>query len=96
LLCDASKNTELLSLRLQLLVIGQPMKDFLLGFVADRARVVQDQVSRVDGLDLPIALLDERSYNFFRIVDVHLTAEGLQIKGLLRIALWNPRHIGKV
>src|SRR5215469_963566 len=88
LLRDAAEHSELLTLGLQLLEIGQPMEDFLLRLIADRARVVKNQVGLLDCLYLPIAFLDERSHDFFRVVDVHLTPEGFKVEGLLRV----PRH----
>ena len=57
LLRDASEHAESLSLRFELLEIGQAMKHLLLGLVADRAGVVQNQIRLLDGLDLPIPLL---------------------------------------
>jgi len=92
LLGHAAEDSELLALGLQLLVIGEAMKHLLLGLVADRAGVVEDQVGLLDGLDLAIALLDERADDFLGVVDIHLASEGFEVKGLLRV----PRHITQV
>ncbi len=84
---------------LHLLVIGEAIENFLLGLVADRAGVVENQIGLFDRLDLPIAFLHERPHDLFGVVDVHLAAESFEVERLLRIAwwslLWNPRHIGK-
>src|SRR5579862_3253622 len=88
LLRYAAEHSEFFSLRLQLLVIGQSMKNFLLRLIADRTGVVENQIRRFDRLDLLITFLDERSHDLFRVVNVHLAAESFEIKGLL----WNPRH----
>ena len=91
LLGYAAQHAELLALGLQFLEICQAMEYLLLGFVADGAGVVENQVGLLDSLDLAIALLDERADDFLGVMDVHLAAEGFQVKSLLRI----PRHIGK-
>jgi hypothetical protein len=96
LLRHAPQHAELLSLRLQLLEIGESMEYFLLRFVADRASVVKNQVSLLDGLHLPVSFLHQRSNDFFRVVDVHLAPEGFQVKSLLQISFRHPRHIKQV
>src|SRR5579872_1100647 len=88
LLRDAAQHSKLFSFGLQFLEIGQSMEDLLLGLVADRTGVVENQIRLVNGLDLLVAFLDERADDLFRVVDIHLTAKSLKIKGLLR----NPRH----
>src|SRR5262249_11650924 len=83
LLCDAAQHCELLALSLKLLVVVEAMKDFLLGLVANRAGVVEDQVGLFYSFNLPVALADESTYYLFRIVYVHLTPERLDVKGLI-------------
>ena len=56
LLRDAAEHAELLALFLQLLVVGEPVKDLLLGLVADGAGVVEHQAGLFDRLDLAVAL----------------------------------------
>src|ERR1700729_1808065 len=51
--CCATHPANRLALPLQLFVIGQPVEDFLLRLIANRAGVVQDQVRLLDRLDLP-------------------------------------------
>ena len=95
LLRDAPQHPKLLAFRLQLLEIGQAMEDLLLRLVANGAGVVQDEIGLLHSVDLAIALLQQRPNDLFRVVDVHLTTERLQIESLLRICLRNPRHIAK-
>ena len=78
------------------LVIGEAVEDFLFGFIADRASVVENEVGFFDGLDLAIAFLDERTDDLFGVVDVNLAAEGLEVERFLCVFFWNPRHIRKV
>src|SRR5271167_772680 len=59
------------------------MEDLLLCFIADRASVVEDEVGLFLALHLRVALRDERAHDFFRVVEVHLAAEGLDVKRLL-------------
>ena len=49
LLRHAAQHSETLALFLQLLVVGQAVKDFLLGFVANGTGVVEDQPGFFDG-----------------------------------------------
>ena len=49
-----------------------------------------------DRVHLSIAFLQQRADDFLGVVSVHLAAEGFEVKRFLRIALGNPRHIGKV
>src|ERR1035437_8389004 len=83
LLGDAAENGEALPFLMQLFEIGQPMKDLLLGLVADGAGVVEDQVRIFFAMHLRVALRDERAHDFFGVVEVHLAAEGLDVKRLL-------------
>ena len=62
------------------------MEDLLLGFVADRAGVVEDQ-SRVGlVLDAHVALMLERPNDLFRVMGVHLAAKRLDVEGLRHFA----------
>src|SRR6185369_15773854 len=96
LLRHASQHAKLLSLLLKFFVVVQAVERFLLGLVADRAGVVENQVGVFDCLDLLIPLRHERAYDFFRVMDVHLAAKCLEVKGLARLTLhtyckYNPR-----
>ena len=84
LLGDAAEHGKALPFLLQLLEVVQAMEDLLLGFIADRAGVVEDEVGLLFALHLRVALRDERADDFFRVVEVHLAAEGLDVKRLLR------------
>src|SRR5579864_9443395 len=90
LLSYAAQYSKFLSLALELLEIGEPMKDFLLGFVADRTGVIENQTGLLDRLNLAVAFLDESADHLFRVMDIHLTTEGFQVEGLL--IFQNPRH----
>jgi hypothetical protein len=83
LLGYATEYAKLLALRLQLFEIGQPMEDFLLGFVTNRARVIEDQVCLIDRFHLSITLMNQRADDFFRVVHVHLAPESFEVKGLV-------------
>lgn len=85
LLGHAAQHSKLLALFLQLLVVVQPVEDLLLGFITDGAGVVEDQAGFLYSLDLAVAFRDERAYDFFRVVRVHLAAKGFQVEGLGRL-----------
>ena len=70
-----------LALRIALELL-QPVKNFLFGLVANAARVVKHQLGVFECGDLEITLVDQRAHDFFRIVRVHLAAEGLDVEGL--------------
>src|SRR5690242_19759461 len=59
------------------------MKDLLLGFIANRAGVVQHQVSRFDTFYLPVSLLNQRADHLLGVMHVHLAAEGFKVERLL-------------
>ena len=83
LLGHAAQHAKLLALFQQLLVIGEPIEDLLLRLVADGASVVQNQVSLLDRLHLPVALMHQRANDLFRVMHVHLAAEGFEVEGLV-------------
>ena len=85
LLSDAADHCEDLALTRLALELIQAMEDLLLRLVTNGAGVVEDQIGLLHGLDLAIALLQKGANDLLRVVDVHLTAERLQIKSLLRI-----------
>ena len=68
---------------MHLLYVVEAVEDLLLGFVADGAGVVEDQPSLFDGLDLLVALGNECPNDLFRVMGVHLAAEGFEVKRLL-------------
>ncbi len=65
-----------------LLELIEAMKNFLFGFVANAAGVVEDQVGLFEIRHLGVAIGNQSADDFFRIVRVHLAAEGLDVKGL--------------
>ncbi len=67
------------------------MKDFLLGFVADGAGVIEDQAGVFDGRNLAVALGNQSANDFLGVMDVHLAAEGFEVEGLLGLG----GHISK-
>ena len=83
LLRHAAQHAELLALLLQLLVVVQAVEDFLLGLVADGAGVVENQSGFFDGLNLPVALGNQRPHDLFRVMGIHLAAKGFEVKRLL-------------
>jgi len=58
------------------------VEDSLLGLVADRAGVVENQASVSFILDADVALVLQRADDFFRVMGVHLAAEGFDVKSL--------------
>src|ERR1017187_4894809 len=91
LLSHAAKNGEALPFLVQLLEIRQPVEDLLLRLIADRAGVVNDEVGVLFALHLRITLGDERSHNLFGVVEVHLAAEGFDVKRCAAAARrWRP------
>ena len=83
LLRDATQNGETLPLFVQRLVVVQAVEDLLLRFIADGAGVVEDQRGFRLCLDLAIALVHQRSDDLFRVMDIHLAAEGFDVKRLV-------------
>ena len=83
LLGHAAEHAKLLALGQQLLVVGETMKDFLLRLVADGAGVVENQVGLLDRFHLAVAFVHQRANDFFRVVDVHLAAEGFEVEGFV-------------
>src|SRR5581483_4558175 len=80
LLRHAAQYGEALPFLLELAEIVEAVEDLLLRLIADRTRVVQDEPCILFALDLAIALGDERSHNFFGVVEVHLAAKSLDIE----------------
>ena len=83
LLGNTSEHSEFFPLRLKLFVIGESVKDLLLGFIADGAGVVEDQAGVFDGRNLAIALGNERADDLLGVMDVHLAAESFEVEGFL-------------
>ena len=94
LLRDAADHGELLAFALHPLVLVQAMEDLLLGLVADGAGVVEDQAGVGFVRHLGVAFLHQRADDFFRVVRVHLAAEGFDVKGLHGVVNWHSaqRH----
>ena len=53
----------------------------MLGFIADRAGVVEDQAGVFFGFDLPVSLMLECANHLFGVMGIHLAAEGLKVEG---------------
>ena len=83
LLRHAPQHAEFLPLFLEFLVIVQAIEDFLLGFVPDGARIVENQPSLFDRRNLKIAFRTQSADDFLRVVRIHLAAERLKVKSLL-------------
>src|SRR5579864_9109095 len=83
LLGHTAQHREFFSLRLKFFVVVQEMEDFLFGLVADGAGIVKNQVGLFDCLDLGITLLDKSANDFFRVMDIHLTTESLNVERFL-------------
>ena len=81
LLRDTAQHREALALLVQRLVVVEPVENLLLRLVANRAGVVEDQVGRLFRLDARVALVLQRPDDLFRVMDVHLAAEGFDIEG---------------
>ena len=56
-------------------------KDFLRGFFADGTGVVEDDVCGGGVVHGMVAAFEEDAGNFFGVVDIHLAAEGFDVKG---------------
>ncbi len=80
LLGDTAEDGEALPFPRELLVVVESVEDLLLGFVADGAGVVEEQVCVQLSLDLGVSLLFEGADDLFGVMCVHLAAEGLEIE----------------
>ena len=91
LLGDTAEHGKALPFLAQLLEVVEAVEDLLLGLVANRAGVVEDEVSLFLALHLRVPLRDERAHDLFGVVEVHLAAKGLDVKRLLSGAHNHPR-----
>src|SRR6516162_3898680 len=66
------------------------MEDLLLCLIANGAGVIDDQVRVFFAMDLLIAFRDERAYDLFGVVEVHLATKGLDVEGLVRCGHGHP------
>src|SRR3990167_10464420 len=82
LLPDAPEDAEYLPSGARLAELVQARKNLLRGFFPDATRVVENQVGLLRAFDGPVARLDQRARDFFRVVHVHLASERLDEKGL--------------
>src|SRR5580704_11392603 len=89
LLRHAAQHAKLLALGHELLIVRQSMEDFLLRLIPDGASVVQNQVSLLHRLHLPVPLMHQCANDLFRVMHIHLAAKGFEVKRLLGIC----RHI---
>ena len=53
----------------------------MFGFVPNGAGVIENEVGLVDGFHLAIAFVDERANDLFRVMHIHLAAEGFEVEG---------------
>ena len=65
----------------------QPVENLLLGFITDRAGVIENVIGLFGGLDLGVALVEERADHLFGIVRVHLAAEGFDVERFFHLFL---------
>ena len=82
LLRHAAQNSEHFALAVFFLELLQAMKNFLLGFVADAAGVVEHQVGFAPAFHLRVTLGNQRADHLFGIVRVHLASEGFDVESL--------------
>ncbi len=82
LLRHASEHRKRFPLAVFFLELLKAVEDFLLGLVADAARVVEDQLGFLGGRDLGITAPDEGADDLFGVVHIHLAPEGLDIECL--------------
>ena len=82
LLGDAAEHGKRFPLAMFSLKLVQPVEHLLFGFIADAAGVVEDQLGFLGGLDLLIALMEQRADDLLRVVRIHLAPEGLDVEGL--------------
>ena len=82
LLGDAADDGELFAFALEALVLVEAVEDFLLGFIADGAGVVEDEAGVGLVFDAGVALVLEGADDFFGVMGVHLAAEGFDVEGL--------------
>ncbi len=97
LLRHTPQHGELLPLTLQPLVLVQPVKHLLLGLVANRTGVVQNQPRLAFVLNAGIPLLLQRPNHLLGVMGVHLAAKGFDIESLAHgysIDVANPQLIG--
>ncbi len=62
-------------------IVVKAVEDLLLGLVADGTGVVENQPGLGFGVHLSVALALKRADDFFRVMGVHLAAEGLKVEG---------------
>ncbi len=82
LLGDAADDGELFAFALEALVLVEAVEDFLLGFVADGAGVVEDEAGVGFVVDAGVALVLQGADDLFGVMGVHLAAEGFDVEGL--------------
>src|SRR5215471_6364145 len=82
LLRHATEHCEGLPLAVLFLELLKTRKDFLLGLISDTAGVIEHQLGLLGRLDLRIALIQEGTHDLLRVVRIHLTPEGLEVKSL--------------
>ncbi len=81
LLRHAAQHAENLALAGALEML-QAVEYFLLGLIADAARVVENQPGVFGLRHLRVALFQQRADDFFGVVGIHLAAEGFEVEGL--------------
>ena len=61
---------------------SQPRKDLLRGLFPNAAGVIENDIGFLVSINRAITPRHQHARYFLRIVDVHLAAEGFQVKGL--------------
>ncbi len=87
LLGHAAQHAESLALGLELAEVRQPVKHLLFRLVPDGTGVIEDQIGLFHRFHPAITLLHQRAHHFFRVVDIHLAPEGLDVERLARFRL---------
>src|SRR5215831_6970070 len=82
LLRDTSQNRERFTPAVFFLELLEPMEDFLLGFIADAARVIDNQLGLLGRFHLRVALAEKCPDHLFGVMNIHLTSEGFDVERL--------------
>src|ERR1700739_2182916 len=81
LLCDTPKHTEAFTGLVQLLVVVEAVENFLFGFVANGAGVVEDQARVFFRVYLAVAFVQQCANDLFGVMGIHLASERLKVEG---------------
>jgi hypothetical protein len=81
LLRHASQDSENLSFSGFPLELLQAAEDLLLGLIADAAGVIENQLGGFGRSHLAVSFGQKCANDLLRVVDIHLTPEGLDVEG---------------